>query len=118
MSDYPSFEQEPPITGGPISPQNSPLAIVSLVAGILGWTVFPLFGSIAAVITGHLAKKEIRESAGRLNGDGMATAGVILGYTFLGFVFLIFCAAAAFMIFIIAMSASASSQSVLLPFIF
>jgi hypothetical protein len=32
--------------------------------GIIGWVLLPLVGSIIAVITGHMAKKEIRESQG------------------------------------------------------
>lgn len=69
-----------------ISPakRDSTLAIVSLVTGIVGWTILPFIGSIVAVITGHLAKKEIRESGGTLGGDGMALAGLILGYTMIG----------------------------------
>ena len=66
----------------PLQPvaQNSTLAIVSLVLGIVGWVILPIVGAIGAIITGHLAKKEIRESAGRLIGDGLATAGLVLGY--------------------------------------
>jgi hypothetical protein len=63
---------------------NSTLALVSLITGILGLTVLPTIGSIAAVITGYLAKKEIRESGGALSGDGMATAGLILGWIGVG----------------------------------
>ena len=59
---------------------NSNMAIASLVLGILGWTLLPTLGAIAAIITGHMAKKEIRESVEDLGGDGMATAGLILGY--------------------------------------
>lgn len=59
---------------------NSNMAIASLVLGILGWTIIPTIGSIAAVITGHMAKKEIKDSVEDLGGDGMATAGLILGY--------------------------------------
>ncbi|MGH9710287.1 MAG: DUF4190 domain-containing protein, partial [Candidatus Acidiferrales bacterium] len=33
-----------------------------------------------AIILGHLAQTEIRKSGGRLQGDGMALAGLILGY--------------------------------------
>ncbi len=47
-----------------------------------------MLGAIAAVILGHLAKKEIRESGGRLSGDGMALAGLILGYVQIGLVVL------------------------------
>ena len=69
--------------------KDSGLAIASLITGILGWTILPVLGSIAAIITGHLANKEIRESNGTLSGKGMATAGLILGYIQLGFVVLI-----------------------------
>jgi hypothetical protein len=60
--------------------QTSTLAIVSLVAGILGWTLVPFFGSIAAVICGHMARKEIRQQPDRLEGDGLAIGGLVLGY--------------------------------------
>lgn len=61
--------------------QTSSLAIISLVAGILGWTVAPLLGSIGAVVCGHLARGEIRRAPDRLEGDGLAIAGLILGWT-------------------------------------
>lgn len=48
---------------------------------VLGWTLIPIVGAIIAVITGHMAKKEIRESSGMLGGDGLATAGLLLGYS-------------------------------------
>jgi len=35
-------------------------------------------------VTGYSAKREIRESAGRLKGEDMATAGIILGWVNLG----------------------------------
>jgi type IV pilus assembly protein PilA len=52
-------------------------AIASLVMGIL---VFIPFSAVAAIILGHLALSEIKKSAGRLKGQGLATAGLILGY--------------------------------------
>ncbi|MEO8355926.1 MAG: DUF4190 domain-containing protein [Chloroflexota bacterium] len=60
---------------------NSTLSLTSLIMGILGWSVIPIVGAIIAVITGHMSKKEIRESNGSLGGDGMATAGLLLGYS-------------------------------------
>ena len=60
--------------------QTSSLAVISLVAGILGWTLLPFLGSIAAVICGHLARSEIRRAPDRLEGDGLAVAGLVLGY--------------------------------------
>lgn len=59
---------------------NSTMAIVSLIMGILGWTFLPTIGSIIAVITGHIAKSEIKNSGGTLGGNGMATTGLVLGY--------------------------------------
>lgn len=64
--------------------QTSTLAIVSLVTGIVSWFALPIIGAIIAVITGHMAKREIRESMGNLTGDGMATVGLVLGYLQLG----------------------------------
>ncbi len=83
MSDFSSTPSSGP------AQQNSSTAVISLVMGILGWSFFPVLGSIVAVITGHMAKKEIRESLGRLGGDGMATAGLILGYA--GLVIMVLC---------------------------
>ncbi|WP_290888515.1 DUF4190 domain-containing protein [Arenimonas sp.] len=73
----PAPEPPPAPVGRPISP----LAIVALVGGILGWTLLPWLGSLAAVICGHMARAEIRRSAGAMDGDGMAIAGLILGWT-------------------------------------
>ncbi len=72
----------------PVQRSTSSLAIVSLVSGLVGWTFIPIIGAIVAIITGHLAKKEMRDSAGTLNGNGMALAGLILGYVQIGLVVL------------------------------
>jgi hypothetical protein len=68
----------------PQATRTSSLAIVSLIMGIITWFLFPIIAAIVAVITGHMAKKEIRESAGMVTGNDMATAGLILGYIQLG----------------------------------
>jgi hypothetical protein len=52
-------------------------AIASLVCGIF---TFFLPASIAAIILGHMAHSEIRKSAGRIGGQGLATTGLVLGY--------------------------------------
>lgn len=59
--------------------QNSSLAIISLVAGILGWTLAPFLGSLVAIVTGHMARKEIRRDPA-LDGDVMAIIGLVLGW--------------------------------------
>ncbi|HWQ14936.1 MAG TPA: DUF4190 domain-containing protein [Roseiflexaceae bacterium] len=64
----------------PPQPANSTAAIVSLVFGILAWTVLPFIGALVAVIAGHMARNEIRRSGGQLSGDGLAVAGMIMGY--------------------------------------
>lgn len=77
-----SSQQIPAIPGAP--KKDSGLAIASLVCGIAAWIIFPVVSAIAAVITGHLAKKEIRASNGTMGGDGMALAGLLMGYIQLG----------------------------------
>jgi hypothetical protein len=79
------------VTESPVTPQTSTLAIVSVIAGVLSWFVFPIIGAIVAVVTGHMAKNEIRQQPGSLSGDGLATAGLILGYLHLVLVALGFC---------------------------
>ena len=64
--------------------QTSTLAVVSLVFGILGWTLLPFIGSLVAVVCGHMGRGEIRRSQGTLEGDGMAVAGLVLGYIVIG----------------------------------
>ena len=73
--------------------KTSTLAIISLIGGICGWTVLPFLGTIAAIITGHMARAEIRRSNGALDGDGMAMIGLVLGWlqvviTVLGLLFI------------------------------
>src|SRR5271166_4725743 len=57
--------------------KTSGKAIVSLISGLFIF-FFPL--SIVAIIFGHISLSEIRRSAGRLTGDGLAIAGLVLGY--------------------------------------
>ena len=71
--------------------QNSTTAIISLIAGVAGLTVFPVVGSIVAVILGHMAKGEIARSGGALGGGGAATVGLVLGYVGIGLTVLGLC---------------------------
>ena len=63
-------------------PQTSNKAVASLICGVILCFV-P--SSIAAVILGHLALSDIKRGAGRMAGQGMAVAGLVMGY--LGIVF-------------------------------
>lgn len=60
--------------------RTSALAITSLVTGILGWSFLPFVGSLVAVITGHMARAEIRRNHDSLDGDGLALVGLCLGW--------------------------------------
>lgn len=80
MSESPNYSSY----GEPMEVPNSTLAIITLIAGILGVTLFPLLGSIVAVIAGPMAKREIAESGGTLGGESLAQIGMILGWIGLG----------------------------------
>lgn len=69
--------------------RTSSTAVVSLVFGVLTWVMLPLIGALVAIICGHVARGEIRRAApGTLDGDGMAIAGLVLGYVHLAFLVL------------------------------
>ncbi len=57
--------------------KTSGMAIASLIFGIL-FLFFPL--SLLAVIFGHVSLSQIKKSAGRLGGRGLAITGLVLGY--------------------------------------
>ena len=63
---------------------NSAMAVASMILGIVGIVALPLIGSILALIFGYMARNEIRTSQGRVGGQGMATAGIIMGYIGIG----------------------------------
>lgn len=75
--------------------RTSPLALASVGTGIAAWVFIPVIGAIAAVITGFLAKDEIRRSGGRLTGNGLATAGLVLGWVQIGGIIILAIVAAA-----------------------
>lgn len=60
--------------------KTNTMAIVSLVSGLAGWFMAPVLASIVAVVTGHMARSQIRASGGREDGDSLAIAGLVLGY--------------------------------------
>ena len=74
------------------SAPSSTAALVSLIFGILSWVMLPLVGPIVAVVAGHMARAQIRASNGQLGGNGMAIAGLILGYLQIALLLLAICA--------------------------
>ena len=63
-----------------------PMSVASLVLGLLGMTFLFFFGSVLAVIFGHVALNQIKRSEGELGGRGMALSGLIMGYVIIGVV--------------------------------
>lgn len=62
----------------PLQQHTEGRAIASFVLGILGFVVFPIVPSVLAIWLGFSAKRRMRDDAS-LTGEGLATAGIILG---------------------------------------
>jgi type IV pilus assembly protein PilA len=72
--------------------RTSGKAIASLISGIF-FFFFPT--AILAIIFGYLSLSEIRASAGRIGGKGMAVTGLVLGYLGVSFIPILIIAAIA-----------------------
>ena len=73
----------PPVFAAPVAdygPRADVKAIFSLILGIFAIVPFSIFAGIPAIILGHLAQRDIRNSNGKLTGSGMALTGLVLGY--------------------------------------
>lgn len=84
--------QPPPAYGPPpmpAPPQSCGLATASLVCGIVSMVMCGPLTGIPAVICGHKAKRRIAESRGQLTGEGLALAGLIMGYLSLAWLIVI-----------------------------
>ncbi len=71
----------PAVVAYTVTPPNNGTAVASLVIGILSWFVCPIVGGILAVVLGHMARGQVRRTGE--GGDGLAVAGLILGYAHL-----------------------------------
>jgi hypothetical protein len=69
-----------PYSGQPYPPPYAPVATTNTMA-ILA-LVFAFIFSPAAIVLGHIARKQIRQTGEQ--GQGLATAGLWLGYIFTG----------------------------------
>src|SRR5919107_1414645 len=76
-----------PYPGQPYPPPYAPVASTNTMA-ILA-LVFAFIFAPAAIVLGHIAKKQIRQTGEQ--GEGLATAGLWLGYIFTG-LYVAFCA--------------------------
>ncbi|MFU8771600.1 MAG: DUF4190 domain-containing protein [Anaerolineales bacterium] len=87
------------------------LAIVSLILSLLGFTpILPLIGSIGGIITGLIARKEIRANPEKHTGDGLALSGIILGWVGIALALLAVIAVIAVILFLAPLSITQSLQ--------
>jgi hypothetical protein len=73
-----------PQSASAVTPPNEDKAVISLVLGVLSLVGFSILAGIPAIILGKMSRDNIRASAGRLGGQGMATAGMVLGWVSVG----------------------------------
>jgi hypothetical protein len=63
--------------------RQEPLAVASLVLAIAGFVVCPIVCSVIALVLGYQARTKLRSDPS-LEGEGLAKAGVILGWIGIG----------------------------------
>lgn len=76
-NQYPAQQQSYYAQPASVTSNN---AIASLVFGIVSMFICPGLAAPVAILLGYSAKREIKASNGRVSGQGMASAGIILGY--------------------------------------
>ena len=87
--------QQPAPGGYGVPPPTNGLAVGALVASILGF--FCGVGFIVGLILGYSARGQIRSSAGREGGEGLATAAIVIGWIGVGLIVLGILAVVAFL---------------------
>jgi len=80
---------------------TSTLATIILIEGILGFVGFPISGSMVAIWTGYTARKDTRSIAPNVSGDGMTTAGIVMGWIQIGLAVVETCFFIAYFVFVI-----------------
>ena len=77
------FPPPPPVPygGGAAPRRTNGMAIAALVCGICGFLCF--IPAILGIVFGFVARGQIRNTGGVQGGDGMARAGIILGFAWI-----------------------------------
>jgi uncharacterized membrane protein len=70
--------------GEQLRPQTSTSAIVALILSIVSWTICPLVTAIVAIVLAYQADKEIRNSGGKVTGQGLSFAAKIIAWINIG----------------------------------
>ena len=97
---------------------TSGLATASLVTGILGFIVAPILCSVIALLTGYAARKETRANPPVASGDGLATAGIVMGWVQIGLAGIGLCCFLIYLVFFLGVLGSVfggSRTDLLLP---
>ena len=79
--------------GGPPVKRNNGLAIASLVCACGGFLF--IVPAVLGVIFGFIARSQIRQSGGTQSGDGLALAGILVGFAWIGLFVIVFIVGAA-----------------------
>ena len=99
----PSPSYAPPPAAPGTGKVTNTMALITLIAGIGGFTFLPFIGSIVAVITGPIADKQIAQTGE--DGSQLSKIGKILGWVGLGLWIL---GTIGFVLFWVALAANAS----------
>ncbi|RJP30719.1 MAG: DUF4190 domain-containing protein [Actinobacteria bacterium] len=99
------YQQFPPVQVAAVNSNGK--AIASLVLGIFGLVSCPIVCSIIGLILAYQARREIAASGGWQTGEGLARAGIILGWGGI---------AVYSLVFLIAVIATISANAVFIPF--
>ncbi len=75
--------------GAAVQPKTAGKAIASLICSLVGFFICLFVFHVLGIVLACLAKKDIRESGGRLKGDSVATAGLVLGIVGIVYVFMV-----------------------------
>jgi hypothetical protein len=80
----PVWQEQPRPQFQPAPPTNG-LAIASLILSISAFIALPLIGSVGGVVCGHMARAQLRRAQDGSQGDGLALAGLIVGWIGIAF---------------------------------
>ena len=106
LAPAPAEPPPAPVVDYATSPQTSGMAIASLIMGIVGWTLLPLVGSILAIVFGYAARRDIRSRPDEVTGEGMAIAGLVLGWLMVALSVIGLCFGAFALFFLVTASSS------------
>jgi len=89
----PLYQQQPPYSQTPqqyVQHYHTPVQVVagisnskatwSFISGLVGIFLCPIIFSVIAIALGYIARNEIAATGGVQKGDGLALAGIILGF--------------------------------------